>query len=96
MQRNNIILECIDVVCLTIAYISSFQISLTQQINQKNTHDIYFFRTCEAMCGKTTQDKFHVYVLMAEVALDEVLDFFVFDIFSAEWLGILDSIPNTK
>jgi hypothetical protein len=96
MQRNNIILECIDVVCLTIAYISSFQISLTQQINQKNTHDIYFFRTCEAMCRKTTMDKFHVFILMVEVSLDEAMDCFVLDCFSAVRLGILDSIPNTK
>jgi hypothetical protein len=96
MQRNNIILECIDVVCLTIAYISSFQISLTQQINQKNTHDIYFFRTCEAMCRKTTMDKFHVFILMVEVSLDEAMDCFLLDIFSAVRLEILDSIPNTK
>jgi hypothetical protein len=87
MQRNNIISECIDVVRLTKAYISSFQISLTQQIYQKNMHDIYSFLTCEAMCGKTTMDKFHVCVLMVEVALDETMDYFVLDSFSADRLG---------
>jgi len=29
-------------------------------------------------------DKFHVYVLMVKMSLDEVLDFSVLDIFSAE------------
>lgn len=96
MQRNNIILECIDVVHLTKADISSFQISLTQQNLPKNTHDIYFFRTCEAMCGKTTMDKFHVCILMVKVSLDEAMDCFVLDCFSAERLGKLFSIPNTK
>ena len=33
-------------------------------------------------------DKFHVYVLMVKVALDEVLDFSVLDLFSAGRLGI--------
>jgi hypothetical protein len=33
---------------------------------------------------------------MVKVSLDEVLDFFVFDIFSAGWLEILDSIPGIK
>jgi hypothetical protein len=47
-------------------------------------HDIYFFRTCEIICGKTRMDKFHVYVLMVKMSLDEVLDFSVLDIFSAE------------
>ena len=48
------------------------------------------------MCGKTTMDKFHVCILMVKVALDEAMDGFVLDIFSAGRLGILDSIPNTK
>jgi hypothetical protein len=48
------------------------------------------------MCRKTTMDKFHVFILMVEVSLDEAMDCFVLDIFSAVRLGILDSIPNTK
>jgi hypothetical protein len=48
------------------------------------------------MCGKTRMDKFHVCVLMVKVALDEVLDCFVLDIFSVGRLGILDSIPGMK
>jgi hypothetical protein len=88
MLRNNIILECMNAVHSTKAYISSFQISLTEQIYQKNTHDIYFFRTCEAMCRKTKMDKFHVCILMVKVSLDETRGCFVLDIFSAWRLGI--------
>jgi hypothetical protein len=93
MQRNNIILECIDVVHLTKAYFSSFQISLTQQNLPKNTHDIYFFRTCEAICEKMRMDKFHVCVLIVEVSLDESMNGFVCDSFSA---GMGKIVFNTR
>ena len=48
------------------------------------------------MCRKTTMDKFHVFILMVEVSLDEAIDYFVLDIFSAVRLGILDSINRNK
>jgi len=55
-----------------------------------------FFRTCEAMCGKTTMDKFRVCILMVEVALNEAKDGFVCESFHGREVGNFESTPGTK